>query len=163
MAKHGAMASSFSDWWAYKYEVKDAIPYAGALMHDAGLVVSFNSDDNELGRRLNQEAAKAVRYGGVDEVEAMKFVTLNAAKQLRIDDKVGSLELGKHADLVLWSGHPLSNLSKVKQTWLDGRKYFDITEDQQRRKKNQHQRNACLLYTSPSPRDLSTSRMPSSA
>ncbi len=144
MAKHGAMASSFSDWWAYKYEVKDAIPYAGALMHDAGLVVSFNSDDNELGRRLNQEAAKAVRYGGVDEVEAMKFVTLNAAKQLRIDDKVGSLELGKHADLVLWSGHPLSNLSKVKQTWLDGRKYFDITEDQQRRKKNQHQRNALI-------------------
>ena len=144
MQKHGAMASSFADWWAYKYEVKDAIPYAGALMHEAGLVVSFNSDDDELGRRLNQEAAKAVRYGGVNEVEAMKFVTLNAAKQLRIDDKVGSLEPGKHADLVLWSGHPLSNLSRVKQTWLDGRKYFDIADDQQRRKENQRRRNALI-------------------
>ena len=144
MAKHGAMASAFADWWAYKYEVKDAIPYAGALMHDAGLVVSFNSDDDELGRRLNQEAAKAVRYGGVDEVEALKFVTLNPAKQLRIDDHVGSLEPGKHADLVLWSGDPLSNLSRVKQTWVDGRKYFDITEDLQRRKDNQHRRNVLI-------------------
>ena len=144
MAKHGAMASAFADWWAYKYEVKDAIPYAGALMHDAGLVVSFNSDDDELGRRLNQEAAKAVRYGGVDEVEALKFVTLNPAKQLRIDDKVGSLEPGKHADLVLWSADPLSNLSKVKQTWIDGRRYFDIAEDLQRRKDNQHRRNVLI-------------------
>ena len=144
MAKHGAMASAFADWWAYKYEVKDAIPYAGALMHDAGLVVSFNSDDDELGRRLNQEAAKAVRYGGVDEVEALKFVTLNPAKQLRIDDKVGSLEPGKHADLVLWSGDPLSNLSRVKQTWIDGRKYFDIVEDLRRRKDNQNRRNVLI-------------------
>ena len=144
MAKRGAMASAFADWWAYKYEVKDAIPYAGALMHDAGLVVSFNSDDDELGRRLNQEAAKAVRYGGVDEVEALKFVTLNPARQLRIDDHVGSLEPGKHADLVLWSGDPLSNLSRVKQTWVDGRKYFDIAEDLQRRKDNQHRRNVLI-------------------
>ena len=144
MEKHGAMASSFADWWAYKYEVKDAIPYAGALMHEAGLVVSFNSDDDELGRHLNHEAAKAVRYGGVGEVEALKFVTLNPAKQLRIDDQVGSLEPGKHADLVLWSGHPLSNLSKVRQTWVDGRKYFDIKEDQQRRKENQTQRNTLI-------------------
>jgi len=144
MAKHGAMASSFADWWAYKYEVKDAIPYAGSLMHDVGLVVSFNSDDDELGRRLNQEAAKAVRYGGVDEIEALKFVTLNPAKQLRIDDQVGSLESGKHADLVLWSGHPLSNLSRVKQTWVDGRKYFDIKEDVKRRKENQNKRNTLV-------------------
>ncbi|MDB2686645.1 amidohydrolase, partial [Mariniblastus sp.] len=144
MAKHGATASSFADWWAYKYEVKDAIPYAGSLMHDSGLVVSFNSDDHELGRRLNQEAAKAVRYGGVDEVEALKFVTLNPAKQLRIDDKVGSLEPGKDADLVLWSGDPLSNLSRVQQTWVDGRKYFDISEDLKRRKENQRQRNVLI-------------------
>ena len=144
MFKHGATASSFADWWAYKYEVKDAIPYAGAMMHNAGLVVSFNSDDGELGRRMNQEAAKAVRYGGVDEVEAMKFVTLNPAKQLRIDDRVGSLEPGKDADLVLWSGHPLSNLSRVGQTWVDGRKYFDINEDLKRRQENQQHRNALI-------------------
>ena len=144
MVKHGATASTFADWWAYKYEVKDAIPYAGALMHDTGLIVSFNSDDDELGRRMNQEAAKAVRYGGVDEVEAMKFVTLNPAKQLRIDDQVGSLESGKHADLVLWSGHPLSNLSRVRQTWVDGRKFFDIKEDSKRRKENQQRRNALI-------------------
>ena len=144
MFKHGATASTFADWWAYKYEVKDAIPYAGAMMHNAGLVVSFNSDDKELGRRLNQEAAKAVRYGGVDEVEAMKFVTLNPAKQLRIDDQVGSLEAGKDADLVLWSGHPLSNLSRVQQTWVDGRKYFDIDEDLKRRRENQMQRNTLI-------------------
>ena len=129
MAEHGAMASAFADWWAYKYEVKDAIPYAGALMHRAGVVVSFNSDDRELARHLNHEAAKAVKYGGVPEVEALKFVTLNPAKQLRIDDRVGSIEKGKDADLVLWSGHPLSNLSFAKQTWIDGRKYFDREED----------------------------------
>lgn len=144
MAKHGAMASAFADWWAYKYEVKDAIPYAGALMHQAGVVVSFNSDDGELGRRLNHEAAKAVRYGGVDEVEALKFVTLNPAKQLRIESRVGSLESGKDADLVLWSGHPLSTLSRVNQTWIDGRKYFDIREDQERRKENQTRRNSLI-------------------
>ncbi len=129
MAKHGAMGSAFADWWAYKYEVKDAIPYAGALMHRAGVVVSYNSDDAELGRHLNHEAAKAVRYGGVPEVEALKFVTLNPARQLRIESRVGSIESGKDADLVLWSGHPLSNLSVVQQTWVDGRKYFDRTDD----------------------------------
>ena len=129
MAQHGAMASAFADWWAYKYEVKDAIPYAGALMHRAGVVVSFNSDDGELGRHLNQEAAKAVRFGGVSEIEALKFVTLNPAKQLRIDDRVGSIAIGKDADLVLWDGHPLSNFTKVEQTWIDGRKYFDRKED----------------------------------
>jgi N-acetylglucosamine-6-phosphate deacetylase len=144
MAKHGATASAFADWWAYKYEVKDAIPYAGALMHRAGVVVSFNSDDGELGRRLNHEAAKAVRYGGVDEVEALKFVTLNPAKQLRIEERVGSLEPGKDADLVLWSGHPLSTLSRVNQTWIDGRKYFDLREDQKRRKENQTRRNSLI-------------------
>ncbi|MEM7782671.1 MAG: amidohydrolase family protein [Planctomycetota bacterium] len=136
MAQHGAMASAFADWWAYKYEVKDAIPYAGALMHRAGVVVSFNSDDGELGRHLNQEAAKAVKYGGVDEVEALKFVTLNPARQLRIDHQTGSLEAGKDADLVLWNAHPLSNYAVVQQTWIDGRKYFDRAEDQKMQKQN---------------------------
>ena len=130
MKRHGAMASGFSDWWAYKVEVFDSIPYNGALMHEAGLVVSFNSDDRELARRLNLEAAKAIRYGGVSPEEALKFVTLNPAKQLRIDSYVGSLEPGKHADFVLWRGSPLSNLSRCEQTWIDGRCYFSLEKDE---------------------------------
>ncbi|HUE69634.1 MAG TPA: amidohydrolase family protein, partial [Pirellulaceae bacterium] len=129
MARHGATGSSFSDWWAYKFEVIDAIPFNGALMHKQGIVVSFNSDDDELGRHLNHEAAKAVKYGGVPEEEALQFVTLNPAKQLRIDSMVGSLEPGKHADFVVWSSSPLSTLSRCEQTWIDGRKFFDREED----------------------------------
>jgi N-acetylglucosamine-6-phosphate deacetylase len=144
MAQHGATGSSFSDWWAYKFEVYDAIPYNGALMHQAGVVVSFNSDDRELARHLNQEAAKAVKYGGVEPVEALKFVTLNPAKQLRIDPWVGSLEPGKHADLVVWSGPPLSNLSRCEQTWIDGRKYFDIEEDRAARQESAKMRAALV-------------------
>ena len=129
LAKHGAGASSFSDWWAYKFEVYDAIPYNGALMHDEGVVVSFNSDSDEMARRLNTEAAKAVKYGGLSEEEALKFVTINPAKQLWIDKRTGSLEAGKDADFVLWSGDPLSTYSICEQTWIDGRKYFDRDED----------------------------------
>jgi N-acetylglucosamine-6-phosphate deacetylase len=132
MVKHGAMGSAFSDWWAYKYEVKDAIPHAGALMHQRGVVMSFNSDDGELARHLNQEAAKAVRYGALSFEEALHFVTINPAKQLRIDDRVGSIEVGKDADLVLWSNHPLSNLAVAEQTWVDGRKYYDREQDARR-------------------------------
>ena len=130
MARHGAMGSAFSDWWAYKFEVYDAIPYNGALMHNAGVVVSFNSDDRELARHLNHEAGKAVKYGGVPDEEALKFVTLNPAKQLRIDQYVGSLQPGKHADLVIWNRTPLSPLSRCEQTWIDGRKYFDLDDDE---------------------------------
>ena len=118
IAAHGAGASAFSDWWAYKFEVYDAIPYNGALMHQAGVVVSFNSDDAELGRRLNHEAAKATKYGGVPEAEALKFVTLNPARQLRIDNRVGAIRKGLDADLVIWSGHPLSIMSRCEQTWV---------------------------------------------
>ena len=107
IAKHGAGASSFSDWWAYKYEVIDAIPYAGSLMRGRGVVVSFNSDSSDLARRLNLEAAKAVKYGGTPEPDALMFVTANPAKQLRIDARVGSLEPGKDADFAIWSGNPL--------------------------------------------------------
>lgn len=144
MAKHGAMGSAFSDWWAYKFEVYDAIPYAGALMHNAGVVVSFNSDDAELGTRLNTEAAKAVKYGGVSEEEALKFVTLNPAKQLRIDKYVGSLEKGKHADFVVWNGHPLSGFTRCEQTWIDGVRYFDRTEDAEVRRVNADMRNTLI-------------------
>lgn len=128
MARHGAMASAFSDWWAYKVEVYDAIPHAGALMHEQGIVVSFNSDDPELARHLNHEAAKAIRYGNLPEEEALKFVTLNPARQLRIDQWVGSIEPGKQADLAVWSGHPLDTTSRCEQTWVDGIKYFDRSE-----------------------------------
>lgn len=124
-----AGASSFSDWWAYKFEVYDAIPYNGALLAKAGVLTSFNSDDNELARRLNTEAAKAIKYGGMSEEVALQFVTLNPAKQLRIDDRVGSLEPGKDADFVLWTDHPLSTYAVAEQTWIDGIKYFDRNED----------------------------------
>ena len=129
----GAGGSSFSDWWAYKFEVYDAIPYNGALLHQAGVVTSFNSDSNELATRLNTEAAKAVKYGGLSEEEALKFVTLNPAIQLRIDDRVGSLEAGKDADFVIWSDHPLSSYARAEQTWIDGRKYFDLKSDEKMR------------------------------
>lgn len=144
MARHGAMASAFSDWWAYKMEVQDAIPYAGALMHSAGVVVSFNSDDGELARHLNQEAAKAIKYGGVSREEALKFVTLNPARQLRIDQYVGSLEAGKHADFVIWNGDPLSNFSRCEQTWIDGRPFFHRREDEQLRKDADEMRNTLI-------------------
>ncbi|MCA9123684.1 MAG: amidohydrolase family protein [Planctomycetaceae bacterium] len=144
MAKHGAMGSAFSDWWAYKFEVYDAIPYAGALMHNAGVNVSFNSDDRELARHLNQEAAKAVKYGGVPPEEALKFVTLNPAKQLRIEKYVGSLEPGKHADFVVWSGPPLSNFSRCEQTWIDGRRYFDVEDDRKSRDEELRRRNVLV-------------------
>ena len=129
MAEHGVGGSSFSDWWAYKWEAYDAIPHNGAIMHNVGVVVSFNSDSAELARRLNTEAAKAVKYGGVPEAEALKFVTLNPAIQLGVGDYVGSLEPGKHADLVVWNHSPLSSYAVAQQTWIDGRKYFDREDD----------------------------------
>lgn len=129
LAEHGAAGSTFSDWWAYKYEVKDAIPYNGAVLHGQGVLTGFNSDDAEMARRLNQEAAKAIKYGGVPEEEAWKFVTLNPARMLHIDDRVGSIAPGKDADLVLWDGHPMSIYTRAVQTWVDGRCEFHAEED----------------------------------
>jgi N-acetylglucosamine-6-phosphate deacetylase len=127
-------ASSFSDWWAYKIEVQDAIPENGPIMHDVGVVVSYNSDSDELARRMNTEAAKAVKYGGLSKAEALKFVTLNPARQLKIDDKVGSLEPGKDADIAVWSDDPLSTRARCEQTWIDGRRYFSLEADAAARK-----------------------------
>nr|WP_199001380.1 amidohydrolase family protein [Flavobacterium sp. ASV13] len=129
MKEHGVGASTFSDWWAYKFEVNDAIPFNGPIMHNEGLVVAYNSDDAEMSRRLNQEAAKAVKYGNISEEDAWKFVTLNPAKLLHIDDKVGSLKVGKDADVVLWSENPLSIYAKAEKTIIDGVVYFDIEKD----------------------------------
>ena len=128
MAEHGVGGSTFSDWWAYKNEVKDAIPYNGAIMHNAGVTVAFNSDDAEMSRRLNQEAGKAVKYGGVSEEDAWKFVTLNPAKLLHLDDRMGSIKVGKDADLVLWSDHPLSIYAKAEKTMIDGVVYYDASK-----------------------------------
>ena len=125
----GAGGSTFADWWGYKMEVIDGIPQNGALMTRAGVLTSFNSDSNEMARRLNMEAAKAMRYGGLDQQEALKLVTLNPARQLRIDHRVGALAPGLDADLVLWNDHPLSNYARAEQTWIDGRRYFDRDED----------------------------------
>lgn len=129
IARHGAGASAFADWWAYKFEVIDAIPHAGSLLHQRGVLVSFNSDSSDHARRLNLEAAKAVKYGDTPEADALRFVTLNPARQLGIDRWVGSLEPGKHADFVLWSGHPLHSASVCQQTWIEGTLYFDRSRE----------------------------------
>ncbi len=129
MKAHGINGSTFSDWWAYKMEVAEAIPYNGTLMHDMGINVAFNSDDDEMGRRLNQEAGKAVAYGHMSEEEALKLVTLNPAKMLHIDKRVGSIKPGKDADLVLWSADPLSIYAVAEKTYVDGIAYWDYDKD----------------------------------
>jgi len=129
MAAHGASASTFADWWAFKMEVKDAIPTNTCLMADQGVVVSVNSDSPDLQRRLNQEAAKSVKYCGMSEVDALNMITINPAIQLKVEHRVGSITEGKQADFVLWSGHPLSVYSKAMQTWIDGTKYYDRNVD----------------------------------
>ncbi len=138
--QHGAMATIFTDWWAYKMEAYDAIPYNGAILYEQGVVVSFNSDSAELARRMNTEASKAVKYGNVPPEEALKFITLNAAKQLHLDHRLGSLEVGKDADFVIWNDVPLSTYSVCEQTWIDGCKYFDIEEDKRLREQVAAQR-----------------------
>jgi imidazolonepropionase-like amidohydrolase len=126
---HGAGVSTFSDWWAYKMEAQDAIPYNAAILVRKGILVSLNSDDPELIRHLDKEAAKTMKYGGLSEAEALSLVTINPAKQLMIDKRVGSLEVGKDADVLLYDGHPLSNFSKVLKVWIDGHEYFDRDRD----------------------------------
>lgn len=129
MKEHGVGASTFSDWWAYKFEVNDAIPYNAAILHNVGVVTAINSDDAEMSRRLNQEAGKTLKYGGLSEEEAWKMVTLNPAKLLRLDGRVGSVKVGKDADVVLWSDHPLSVYAKAEKTIIEGATYFDIKRD----------------------------------
>ncbi|MBS1577789.1 MAG: amidohydrolase family protein [Bacteroidetes bacterium] len=141
MKAHGANASTFSDWWAYKLEVQDAIPQNATIMQRVGLNVCINSDDAEMARRLNQEAAKSVKYGGMSEDDAFKMVTLNPAKALHVDDKVGSIKVGKDADLVLWSNNPLSIYAKALYTIVDGTIYFDWEKDKEMRKQIAEERN----------------------
>ncbi|MEI6020433.1 MAG: amidohydrolase family protein [Bacteroidota bacterium] len=133
MKAHGVAASTFADWWAYKNEVMEAIPYNAAILTRMGVVTALNSDDAEMARRLNQEAAKAIKYGALSEVEALKLVTLNPAIMLHLDKQVGSIEPGKSGDVVLWNNHPLSVFAKVEQTIIDGKIYFDRKTDSLRR------------------------------
>ncbi|MBT8209101.1 MAG: amidohydrolase family protein [Eudoraea sp.] len=144
MAAHGAGGSTFSDWWAYKYEVKDAIPYNAAIMVKQGVTVAINSDDAEMSRRLNQEAGKTLKYGGLSEEEAWKMVTINPAKLLHIDDRVGSIKEGKDADLVLWNTHPMSVYAKAEKTIIEGTTYFDLEKDQTQRKAIANERNRLI-------------------
>ncbi|MEP7145147.1 MAG: amidohydrolase family protein, partial [Ferruginibacter sp.] len=133
MKAHGSNASTFSDWWSYKMEVIDAIPQNAYIMQQVGLNVAINSDDPEMARRLNQEAAKSIKYANMDEQDALKMVTFNPARMLHVADRTGSIKVGKDADLVLWSDHPLSIYAKAEKTIVDGIIYFDREADQQLR------------------------------
>jgi imidazolonepropionase-like amidohydrolase len=129
LAKNGAMTSVFSDWWAYKFEVYYSTAYNASILNANGVINSINSDNNQLLRTLNHEAAKVVRYGNTTVNDAIKMITLHPAMQLGIDDHVGSIEEGKHGDVVVWSGHPLSIYSMAEMTFVDGKKYFDRSSD----------------------------------
>ena len=150
IAAHGAGASTFSDWWGYKIEAEDAIPYNAALMQEKGVLVSINSDSAEHARRLNTEAAKTMKWGGLSQDEALALVTINPAKQLRIDKRVGSLEVGKDADVVVWSAHPLSSFAVADRVYIDGILYHDREADA-RRITEVEKEKATLLATPQAP------------
>ncbi|WP_217447750.1 amidohydrolase family protein [Maribellus comscasis] len=144
MAEAGAAGSVFSDWWNYKYEVIDAIAYNAAIQSNEGVLVCINSDDAEMGRRLNQEAGKIVKYGGLSEIEALKLVTLNPAKILHLDDRMGSIKVGKDADLVLWTDHPLSVYAMPSKTFVDGTVYYDKEKDKEMYNSIQEERSRII-------------------
>ncbi|HEY0161007.1 MAG TPA: amidohydrolase family protein [Thermoanaerobaculia bacterium] len=133
IAAHGAGAGTFIDWWGYKAEAYDATPYNVALLTRNGVLTSVNSDSDELARHLNHDAAKAMKYGGLTEEEALRTCTINPARQLRLDHRIGSIEVGKDADLAIWSGHPLSTYARVETTFIEGEVYFDRQQDLERR------------------------------
>lgn len=145
MKQHGAGAGTFADWWAYKMEVQDAIPYNATIMQRVGVNVAINSDDAEMARRLNQEAAKSIKYGDMTEEEALKLVTINPAKLLHVADRTGSIKTGKDADLVLWNDNPLSIYAKAEKTLVDGIVYFDREKDLELRQRISVERNRLVL------------------
>ncbi|HIG17973.1 MAG TPA: amidohydrolase, partial [Candidatus Handelsmanbacteria bacterium] len=144
IAEHGAHASTFSDWWGYKFEVHDAIPFNAALMHFVGVGVSLNSDLSNYGGRIHVDAAKAVKYGGVEPEQALHMVTIEPARQLGAEHRVGSLEPGKDADFVIWNESPMSSYTRCEQTWIDGRRYFDRETDALRRQQVDVERNRLI-------------------
>ncbi|HEV8422006.1 MAG TPA: amidohydrolase, partial [Chthoniobacterales bacterium] len=156
--ERGTGASTFADWWAYKIEANDAIPYNAAILTRKGVLTSLNSDDAELMRHLDKEAAKTVKYGGLSETEALSLITINPAKQLMIDKRVGSLEVGKDADVLLYDGHPLSNFSKVTKVWIDGHEYFDLDQDVEARPKKELEKKALIQKAADENRSLGGGR-----
>jgi imidazolonepropionase-like amidohydrolase len=168
MAKHGVGGSTFSDWWAYKVEAEDAIPYNAAIMHKRGVLVSINSDSAEHARRLNTEAAKSMHWGGLTEDEVFAFVTINPAKQLKIDNRVGSLEVGKDADVVIWNKHPLSTYAIVDRVYIDGQQYYDRLAEERRLTDAGKEKNTLTSaegrpqITTPGPQKAQTPQTPDS-
>ena len=144
IAAAGTGCSTFADSWTYKIEAYDAIPYNVAILLHHGVVATINSDSDERARRLNIDAAKMMRYGGLTEDEAMKIITYNGAVQLGIQNKVGSLEVGKDADVVVWNAHPLSVYSSAETTFIDGEKFFDKKIDLANRDKTEKERVALM-------------------
>jgi len=144
MKAHGAAASTFSDWWAYKMEVQDAIAYNAAIMQKVGLIVAVNSDDPEMARHLNQEAAKSIKYGNISETDALDMNTINPATMLHVADRVGSIKVGKDADVVLWNASPVSIYAKPEKTIVDGIVYFDIEKDKQMQQQIAAERNRLI-------------------
>lgn len=144
IAAHGAGSGTFIDWWGYKAEAYDATPYNVALMVRNGVLTSVNSDSDELARHLNHDAAKAMKYGGLTEEEALRLCTINPARQLRLDHRIGSIEAGKDADLAIWNGHPLSTYSRVDTTFVEGEIYFDRQRDLQQREAQRREKEALL-------------------
>jgi imidazolonepropionase-like amidohydrolase len=144
IAAHGVGAGTFIDWWGFKAEAYEGIPHNVAILSRAGVLVSVNSDSSELARRLNLDAAKAMKYGGLSEDEALKLCTINGAKQLGIDHRVGSLEVGKDADVVIWSAHPLSTYARVETTMIEGKVYFDRATDLANRETLKKEKQALL-------------------
>jgi imidazolonepropionase-like amidohydrolase len=144
IAAHGAGAGTFIDWWGYKAEAYDATPYNVALLARGNVLTSVNSDSDELARHLNHDAAKAMKYGGLTEEEALRLCTINPARQLRLDQRIGSIEAGKDADLAIWNGHPLSSYARVDTTFIEGEIYFDRQQDHTQREADRREKEERL-------------------
>jgi hypothetical protein len=144
IVEHGANASVFSDWWDYKYEVYEGIAYNASMLVSQGVLTCIHSDDPEMGRRLNQEAAKVMKYGGISETEALKLVTINPATILHLADRTGSIKVGKDADLVLWTDYPLSIYARANKTMVDGTFYFEEDQDAKMKEQIDSERNRII-------------------
>jgi imidazolonepropionase-like amidohydrolase len=161
--EHGASASVFSDWWDYKYEVYEGIAYNAAMLVKQGVLTCIHSDDAEMGRRLNQEAGKIMKYGGISETEALKLVTINPAIMLHLGERTGSIKVGKDADLVLWTDYPLSVYAQASKTMVDGTFYFDEEQDTKMKEQIDIERNriiANILKETPQPATTNFTNMP---
>ncbi len=144
IAKHGASASILPDWWGYKMEAYDAIPYNAAIMTHRGITVAIHSDSNDAARRFYQEAAKIMKYGDLSEEEALRLITLNPAKEIRLDHRLGSIDAGKDADLVIFNGHPFSIYSRPEVTMIEGVVYFDRKKDLEMREQLAKEKKALI-------------------